>query len=155
MSSPSSINTRQRERQTEFTNQRDTIMRDTICSLNIEAVLFQTIQFRISTKFGSLWPIDRTLSGGTSSDQSRPESDGNEGVFRISKSISNTDASPSNCFVSYPWDSLGRSYPSPEKQLVYSTAPTYWASGQSLSGGVLHVGKDAVSVFCNLKWLGL
>ena len=31
MDSPASINTRQRERQMEFTNQRNTIMVDTIC----------------------------------------------------------------------------------------------------------------------------
>ena len=33
--------------------------------LYIETVLFQTIQFSISTQFSSIWPIDRTLSGVT------------------------------------------------------------------------------------------
>ena len=31
--------------------------------LNVKTVLFQTIQFSISTHFSSIWPIDRTLSG--------------------------------------------------------------------------------------------
>ena len=34
-----------------------------------------------------IWPIDRTLSGVTTLDQSRPGSDGNEGVSRIPQSI--------------------------------------------------------------------
>ena len=35
--------------------------------------------------------------------------------------------SPSDCFVSYLGHSLGGSYPSAEKQSVYSTAPANWA----------------------------
>ena len=30
--------------------------------LNVKTVLFQTIQFSISTQFSSIWPIDRILS---------------------------------------------------------------------------------------------
>ena len=37
--------------------------------LNVKTVLFQTIQFSISTQFSSVWPIDRTLSGATTLDQ--------------------------------------------------------------------------------------
>ena len=33
--------------------------------LNVKIVLFQTIQFSISAQFGSIQPIDRTLSGAT------------------------------------------------------------------------------------------
>ena len=35
----------------------------------LKSVLFQTIQFSISTQFSSIWPIDRTLSGATIPDQ--------------------------------------------------------------------------------------
>ena len=44
-----------------------------------ENSLFQAIQFSISTLFSSIWPIDRTLSGATTQDQSGPGSNGNEG----------------------------------------------------------------------------
>ena len=46
-----------------------------------ETVLFQTIHFTISTQFSSIWPIDRTQPGATTSGQSGPGSDGNEGAF--------------------------------------------------------------------------
>ena len=49
------------------------------CSLNIKTVLFQVIQV-ISTQFSSILPIDRTISGATTSGQSEPGIDGNEGV---------------------------------------------------------------------------
>ena len=38
-----------------------------------------------------------------------------------------TGTSPSDCLVSYLGQSLERSYPSAEVQLVYSTAPADWA----------------------------
>ena len=37
-------------------------------------------------QFSSIYPIDRTLSGVTTSGQSGPGADGNEGVFRIPQS---------------------------------------------------------------------
>ena len=40
--------------------------------LNVKTVLFQAIQFSISTQFSSIWPIDRTLSGATTPGQSEP-----------------------------------------------------------------------------------
>ena len=46
-------------------------------------VLFQAIQFSISTQFSSIWLIDRTLSGATTPGQSGPGSDDNEGVLHI------------------------------------------------------------------------
>ena len=49
----------------------------------LKTVLFQTIQFSISTQFSSIWPIDRIQSGDTTPGQSGPGSDGNEGVIRI------------------------------------------------------------------------
>ena len=74
----------------------------------------------------SIWPIDRTLGTNTPG-QSGPESNGNEVVHCIPQSSSITGTSPSDCLVSYAEHSLaGGSYPSAEKQLVYSTAPTDW-----------------------------
>ena len=55
--------------------------------------------------------------------QSGPGSHGNEGVLHIPQSPCITGTSPSDCFVSYPGHSLGVSYPSAEKQSVYSTDP--------------------------------
>ena len=43
-----------------------------------KTVLFQTIQFRISTQFSSILPLYMTLSGATTPGQSGPESDGNK-----------------------------------------------------------------------------
>ena len=39
----------------------------------------------MSTEFSSIWPIDRTLSGATTPDQSGPGSDANKEVLRIPK----------------------------------------------------------------------
>ena len=68
--------------------------------------------------------------------QGGPGSDGNEGVLRIPQSFSTAGTSPSDCLVSYPGHSLrgGGSYPSAEKQSVYSTAPADWAI-QPIAGG--------------------
>ena len=68
--------------------------------LNIERVLFQGIQFSISTQFSSIWPIDRILLEATTPVQSRPMINGNEGVLRIPQSSSISGSSPSNCLVS-------------------------------------------------------
>ena len=56
--------------------------------LNIKTVLFQAIQFSISTHFSSIWPIDMTLSGATTPGQSGPGSDDNKGVLCIPQSSS-------------------------------------------------------------------
>ena len=74
--------------------------------LNVKTIPSQPIQFSISTHFSYIWPIDRTLSGATTSGQSGPGSDGNEGVLCIPQSSSITGTSPSDCFVSY----LGKSW---------------------------------------------
>ena len=70
--------------------------------LNVKTVLFQTIQFSISTQFSSIWPIDRILSGATTPGLSEPGSDGNKGVLCIPQSFNITETSTSDCFVSYP-----------------------------------------------------
>ena len=92
-----------------------------------KTVLYQTIQFGISTQFSSIWPIDRILLVTTTSGQSGPGSDGNEEVLRIPESSRFTETSPSDCSVSYPGHLLRESYHSAEMQLVYSNAPIDWA----------------------------
>ena len=55
----------------------------------------------------SIWPRDRTLSGASTPGQFGPRCDGSERVIRVPQSI--TEASPSDCFVSYQdtrWESL-------------------------------------------------
>ena len=52
-------------------------------TIKYKTVLFQTIQFSISTQFSSIRPIDRTLSGATTSGESGPGSDGNKEVLCI------------------------------------------------------------------------
>ena len=66
-----------------------------------KTVLFQTIQFSISTLFSSIWSIDWTLSGATTPGQSGSGSDGNEGVVRIPQISSIIETSPSNFLVSW------------------------------------------------------
>ena len=81
-------------------------------------------QFSLELYAYTIWPIDWTLSGATTPDQSGPGSDGNEGVLRIPKSSSITEASPSDCLVSYLGHSLwGGSCFSEEMPSVYFTAP--------------------------------
>ena len=76
--------------------------------LKDHTVLSLTIQFRIShflltvyISNTSIRPIDKTLSGATTTGLCGPGTNGNEGVLPIPLSSSITEASPSNCFVSY------------------------------------------------------
>ena len=89
-----------------------------------QTVLVQTIQFSISTQFSSIWPIDRALSGATTSGKGEPASDGNKGVLCIPRSSSFTGTSPSDRLESSGYDTCWKwgSYPSTEKKSVYSTA---------------------------------
>ena len=61
--------------------------------LYIKTVLFQTIQFSISTPFSCIWPIDRTLSSATTSGQSGRGNDGNKGVISVPQISSISGAS--------------------------------------------------------------
>ena len=70
-------------------------------SLNVKTILFQAIQFCMSTQFSSIWPIDRTLSGATTPGQSGPGSDSRERVLCIPQSSSITGTSSSDYVVSY------------------------------------------------------
>ena len=94
-------------------------------SLILKTVLFQTIQFIISTHFSSMWPFNRTLSVATTPGQRRPWSDDNKGVLYI-PNLQHYWNSPSDCLVSYTRHSLAESYPSAEMQLVHSAAPASW-----------------------------
>ena len=73
-----------------------------------------------------IWTIARNLSSATTPSQSGPGRDGNEGLLHIPQSSSIAEASTSDYLVSYPEHSLGKSYPSVEKQSVYSAAPADW-----------------------------
>ena len=92
-----------------------------------QIVLFQVIQFSISTQFSSIWLTDRTLSDVTTPGPSGPRSDGNEGMLCISQSSSITRTSPSDCFFFNIQDS---------------------------HGGVLTLCRDAVCVFYGPSQLG-
>ena len=72
-----------------------------------KTVLFQTIQFSISTQFSSIRPIDSTLSGITTLGSSRTGSDDKEGVLRIPQTSRITGTSLSLCLESYPGHWLG------------------------------------------------
>ena len=89
----------------------------------LKTVLFQTIQFRMSTQFNSIKPIDGTLSNATTMCQSGTGSNDSEGLLhRI------TGASTSDCFMSYMGHSLKQFYSSAEMQSMYSTAPADWVN---------------------------
>ena len=64
---------------------------------------FQTIQFRVTTLFSTIWPIKNILSGATTPDQSRPRSDGNSGILQIPHCSHISGASALDFFVSYNW----------------------------------------------------
>ena len=76
--------------------------------LNIKTVLFQAMQFSLSTH-SFIGSIDRTLSSAITPGQSGSGNDGFEGVLHISQTF--TRASPSDCLVSYSGHLLGEYYP--------------------------------------------
>ena len=92
-------------------------------SLNVQTVLYQTIQFWVNTV-----SMSKTV-------QSGPGSYRNEVVLRIPQGTSITGTSPLDCLVLYPGHSLvgGGSYTSAEVESVYSTAPAKWAINQFIS----------------------
>ena len=92
----------------------------------------------------SIWSIDRTLSGATTPDQSGHGGNGNEEVLRIPQSSCITEASLSDCLMSYPGHLLWESYLSAEMQSVYSTASGDWATGHSLGESYLSAEMQSV-----------
>ena len=89
--------------------------------LNVKTVLFQTIQFSLSTQFSYIWTIDGTLLGATTPGQCEFGSDNNKRVLSIPKSSSIRGASLSDYLVSYLGHSSKESYCSADMQSVYST----------------------------------
>ena len=77
-----------------------------------------------------IWPIDKTLSGTSTLDQSGPGSNANKWLLCIPQSITGT--SPSDCFVSYPGHSLEEFYPSAEMQSVYSAVPDFGKNAMAI-----------------------
>ena len=73
-------------------------------------------------QFTSIWPIDRTLSGATTLDESETGSDGNDGVLRNPQSSNISRAWPSDCLVLYPGYLFGAGV------LAYSAAPANLAT---------------------------
>ena len=91
--------------------------------LNVKNVLFQTIQFSISTQ-GPINESNRTkLLGATTLVKSGPGRNGNEGVLCVPQSSRITETSPSD-LVSYA--GVG-GFLSLCREAVYSTAPADWA----------------------------
>ena len=74
----------------------------------------------------SIWPRDQALLVATT--KPNPGSNDNEGVLHIPQSSSITEASLSDCLVSYSGYLWGEFYSSAEMQLVYSAAPADWAT---------------------------
>ena len=57
-------------------------------------------------QFSSIQSIDRALTGATTTGQSGPGSNGNEGVLLILQGPNNTGTLPSDCLASYPGHSF-------------------------------------------------
>ena len=68
--------------------------------------------------------MDRALSGATTPGQSGSGRNGNEGVLHIPQAPSITGTSPSDCFVSYLGQSLGRGV---------LTVPADWGKNKYIS----------------------
>ena len=98
-----------------------------------KTVLFQTTQFNISTHFSSIWPIDRTVwcyHFGTYWIAMKR-------YFAFPKAPSLLEPHHQIVYCHISGHSFGKFYPSEEKQLMYSIAPTDWAK-----------------YFCNVCFLG-
>ena len=109
--------------------------------LNDSTALFLIIQFIISHFFAHSLNLKKVAfdPGVATPGQCIPWSDGNGGVHRIPKSFSITEASPSDCLMSYLGHSLsGRSY-SAEMELAYSIAPAECA-GLKLCADIKEMG---------------
>ena len=150
--------------------------------LTIKTVLFQTIQFSISTQLKcqtvQFEPKKRNLPSAITFCLCGPGTDGNECVLLIHQSSSITGASLSGCFVTNPEHLFKESYSSAEMLSVHSAAPTDlatfvdWRSlthlqrcrrcilqvqltwPHSLIGGVSLICRDVVGAFCCPNWLG-
>ena len=122
-------------------------------------------------QFNSIGPIDRTLSGTTTSSQSGHGSDGNKGVLPILQSSSITETSSSDCLVSYRGYSLvgdltplqrssrcilqhhpieplvGKDLTPLQRSSQCILQPSPQPTGPLVVGGVLPLCREAVGVF--------
>ena len=109
-----------------------TIQFSVIMQYTYRNISIQASQFNINTQFSSIWPIKRTLSGATTSGQSRPGIYRTEGVHHIPQSCSIPATSSWDSLMSYLghsfffWGGEGLTL-SAEVQLVYSTSKADWA----------------------------
>ena len=121
-----------------------------------KTVQFQTIQFSIRTQFSSIRPIDRTLLGATTPDQSGPRSNGNKGVLYIPQNSNITESSPSDLFSVISKIFVGEVLPMTEMQLVHSTAPADWATRTLVRGSLIHLQRCSQCILQpHPSWLGL
>ena len=74
-----------------------------------------------------------------------------KGYSTFPQSPSITGTSPLDCLVSYTGHSLGESYPSAEKQLLYSTAQTDWENDQLWQLESIDFWKSVIIVY-SLLW---
>ena len=70
----------------------------------------------------------RALLSAITPGQSGPVNNGNKGVLHTLQSSRITGASPLDCLVSYPKNTLGESYPSADMQSVYAVGLADWAT---------------------------
>ena len=110
-----------------ITNNSNTPQTFVYLQLNDQTVLFQTILFSVSHLFVHSLNVKQFLSGAATSGLSGPESNGNEGVLRISQNSRITGVSPSDCLMSFSDTSWRGSYLSAEMPLVYSPSLANWA----------------------------
>ena len=97
-------------------------------TLKCKSSYFQTIQFSLIKQFNSIWTIDRTLSGATTSSRSKPGRDDNEGYSEFPKAPAFLE--PDHQIGWYHiqdthW--VGESYPSANMQSMYSAVQADWA----------------------------
>ena len=95
----------------------------------------------------SILPIDATTLG-----QSGPGYDGNEEVLSIPEISSITEASPLVCFVLYQEHTLGESYPSTEKQSVYSEVSADGATSRGHEWKQTHFSKIVKTYRVSKTW---
>ena len=99
-----------------------------VYTVEYQTVLFLPIQFSLSDFYTSIWSIDRTLSSATTLDQSKPWSNGNEGV------------TPYFPMLQHYWCLIIR---------------LFYVISRLLSGGGLPLSRDAVGIFYCPSRLGL
>ena len=93
--------------------------------LYIWTVLFQAIQFSISTEFNSIWNIDRTLSNAIITMELETIALKRYTAFSQSSSTTGPPHQIVECHIQdFYWGSLT---PFAEMQSVYSVAQAYWA----------------------------